>query len=108
MDAFTLCRTLVRACPVPVETRDWDALPPEGRVAWIRYSGEILKAQAEEREADFRREMAEALSPARPPGGLDDEDRVSVLAAAFARYARHRDDCAQAPCSCGLAALLEP
>ena len=55
------------------------------------------------------------MSPTREPGGLDDEERAvvlptapekTVLAEAFTRYARHLDGCTQAPCSCGLAALL--
>ena len=46
------------------------------------------------------------MSPTREPGGLDDEERADVLAEAFTRYARHLDGCTQAPCSCGLAALL--
>jgi hypothetical protein len=118
MDAYErLCRALLTNCPAPVETRDWDAQTPEGRAAWFRYYGAILRVQHELQEEDFRREIAEALTPTATTDphlrwgegrvdGLDPEERADVLAEAFARYARHLDGCAQAPCTCGLATLL--
>ena len=65
----------------------------------------------------FHRDIAEALAPTETTepyvrwgegrvDGLDPEDRADILAQAFAHYARHREGCAQAPCTCGLAALL--
>jgi hypothetical protein len=107
-DLFRCAKVLFAHCPVPPAIRDWDALTDDERFTWVQCYVRMRHIQNEGRREAVLRDLAEARKPTPDPGQeRSPEERAVMLAYALAHYARHLDGCAQAPCSCGLAALIE-
>jgi hypothetical protein len=102
-----VARALLAHSPPPPTTRDWDALTDAERALWVRYAATAARAWQDCTMAWARRELAEALKTPPDPGReRSPEELAENRAFLLAHYARHLDGCAEAPCTCGLRALL--
>ena len=98
-----LAQALKEACPIGALSvaTPWDALAEPEREAW-RVIADAAFAWCGPSPSDAM--LAELL--AHSTETLQRTRGVFTGDTALRRYARHAEECAQAPCSCGLAARL--